>query len=175
MVELGAGFVEKLDKYLDREKTSFTYYDFYRRAPDYEEEMEFAHNLYILMDEREFDLVETHEIWPPNYVFKKRVYVHETLAETDEEDDGGWITVKPKSHRKLFIPKSRNLVKILGKGEYMENRYLCLTPCSFCIREVYVLISCANEGCEWLTCLVCMGAKPERKLCGGCGFDMSRK
>ena len=94
---------------------------------------------------------------------------------SESEDDGGdWITITPKHTRKVFIPIKRSLAKIRGKGVFMENRFLAITPCSFCDRMPRILFSCAQEGCQWLTCIVCMGSKPELKLCGGCGFGMNR-
>ena len=174
-----ARFDAKVDEMLRLGRTTFNYYDFYTRSPDYEEEMTFADELLISLDTRGYDCVKTNEVWPPEYVFEKRMeLVTQDFSSSEDEDkaedDEGWIEVAPKRNRRVYIPIKRSLARIRGHGKYMENRFLCKTPCSFCDRCPRILFSCSQEGCQWLTCIVCLGTRPERKVCGGCGFGMDR-
>jgi hypothetical protein len=176
MAAVSQRFLNKLDQLLGEGRTSFSYFDFYSRHPDYEEEMEFGDQLFILLDNRGYDLIKTQELWPPQYIFERRTreVFDEPISQEESDDDEGWVEITPKATRKVFIPIKRSLSKIRSRGLFMENRFLCETPCSFCDRTPRILFSCAQEGCQWLTCLVCLGANPETKLCGGCGFGMNR-
>ena len=106
------------------------------------------------------------------------IFRSEEIMESDSFDpirDDDFITVVPQSRRRVYLPIKRSIVKIRGKGKFMENRFLSKTPCSNCSAPRTVLISCANEGCHWLSCLDCLGPIPEVTVCGSCETEMNRE